>query len=118
MFRDGSRGVKSAIFDSSDEPVSLAGDGLDKARLLSIIPEHLPDPADGGIDAVVGVEENTLSPDPFDDLFPCNELSPVFNQEKEQLHGHRLELDGNPGRAQFVGSQIQLEIFPKLDSAG
>jgi len=118
LFRDGSRGVQNAVFDGRDEPISLARDGLDKARLLGIIAEHLPDPADCGIDTVVGIQEDAFTPDPFDDLFPRDQLSPVFNQEKQEFHGHRLEFDGNSGRAQFVGPHIQQEIASKTDRGG
>jgi hypothetical protein len=52
-----------------DEPVPFARDGLNESRLIRVIPEYLPDLTDRTINAVVGVEENTLAPDPLNNLF-------------------------------------------------
>jgi hypothetical protein len=54
----------------------------------------------------------------LDDLFPRDQLSPALNQEKQQLHGNRLEFKGNSGRAQFVRPHIQLEIVSESDAIG
>ena len=42
----------------------LPVNGLHEARLLRIILQHLANLADGRVDAVVGVEEYILAPDP------------------------------------------------------
>src|ERR1700694_2714141 len=57
-----------------DEPVSPARDGLHKAWLLRIVLHHLPNLADRGVDAAVGIEEDVLTPDPLDDLVAGDQL--------------------------------------------
>jgi hypothetical protein len=68
----GAAGLASTI--EAIKPVTPAGDGLHKARSLGVIFQHLSNLADGGVDAVVGVEENIFSPDSIDDLVAGDEL--------------------------------------------
>jgi hypothetical protein len=65
---------------------------LDKARLLCIIPQGLADLTDGAINAVVGIQENTLSPDALHDLLPRDQFPPALNQEKQKLHRDGVQL--------------------------
>jgi hypothetical protein len=41
-----------------DEAIALAGNGLDKAGLLGIIAQRLPNLAHGGINSVLGIDED------------------------------------------------------------
>src|SRR5262249_61083487 len=79
-----------------DESISLAGDRLHEAGLLRVVLERLADLADGGIDAVVRVEEDIPSPDPLDDPVPADELSLLFDEETQDLHGDALQLERPP----------------------
>ena len=76
-----------------DEPVSPPGDGLHEPGLFSIVLQYLANLADGGIDAVVGVEEDILAPDPLDDLVPGHQLTSLLDQEEQQFHGNPFELE-------------------------
>jgi hypothetical protein len=57
-----------------DEPVSPPRNRLHESRLLRIVLQHLPNLADGGIDAVIGIEENILAPDLLDDPVAGDQL--------------------------------------------
>src|SRR5258708_36336680 len=57
-----------------DELVSPPRNRLHESRLLRIVLQHLPNLADGGVDAVVGIKENILAPDPLDDPVSGNQL--------------------------------------------
>src|ERR1700731_1650278 len=98
-----------------DEPVSPPRDGLDEARLLRIILQHMANLADGRVDAVVSIEEYIRTPDPLDDLVPGDQLASPLYQEEQQFHGNPLQLENPAVAAQFISAQIQLEILPKPD---
>src|SRR6266851_1938915 len=102
-------------FNHSDEAVSPAGDGLYESRLLGVVLEYLANLADSGVDAVVGVEEDVLAPNPFDDLVAGHELPSGLNQEDQQLRRNPLQLQNPAGAAQFVGAQVKVEILAESD---
>ena len=83
--------------------------------MLGIILEHLADLADGGIDTVVGVEEDIFAPDLLDDLIPADELSVLRDQQQKQLHGNVFEFQGLARAAQFIGTEIKLKLAPESD---
>ena len=101
--------------DHGNEAVSPSGDGLHESRSLGVVLQYLANLADGGVDAVVGVEEDVLAPNPFYDLVTGHELPSSFNQEEQQLHGNSFQLERPAGAAQFVGAHVQVEILAELD---
>jgi hypothetical protein len=62
-----------------NETITPAGHGLYKARVLRIIIQHLPNLADGAVDAVVSIKKNALAPNLFDDLLSGNEFAALLN---------------------------------------
>jgi hypothetical protein len=47
--------------------------------------------ADGAPDAVIGVEENTLSPNPLDDFVAAHDLAVMLEQQNQDLQGDTLK---------------------------
>src|SRR5579884_634428 len=66
----------------SNESITLSCDRLNETRVLGIVSQRLSHLAYSGVDAVVAIEINVLSPDPPQDLFPADELAPVLDQEQ------------------------------------
>jgi hypothetical protein len=52
----------------------FAFDGLSCYWILGIISQYLPEFADGRIDAVIGIEEDVLTPNSFNDLLAGADL--------------------------------------------
>ena len=98
-----------------DEAIPPARDGLDESGVIGVIPEDAAELADGPVDAVVGIEEDLLPPDPLRDLFPGDQLSSSFHQQKQQIHRDALQLEHSAGAAQLVGPRVELEILPQSD---
>jgi hypothetical protein len=106
---------RAVVGHRSKETISLSSYGLYETWLFRIIPENLPDLADGTIDAVVCVEEGILAPDSFNDLLAGDQLASVHHQQKQELHGDALQLDRASRAAQLVETQVQFEIVAKSD---
>ena len=96
-----------------DETVSLPRDRLYEARLFGIILQDLPNLADRSVDAVVGVEEDILAPDPLNDVFPSDDLSPALNQDRQNLRRNALQFEHATGAAQGASGEIEVEILAK-----
>ena len=75
-----------------DEPVPFSGDCLDKGWIFRVVFENLTNFADCGIDAVIGVQEDILTPDPFDDVLSGYQLPFALDQQEQDLHGDSLQL--------------------------
>ena len=61
--------------DRRDKAIALPADGLKKSRLFGVILKNLADFANGGIDCVVGIEEDVLAPQLFHNFVPADQLS-------------------------------------------
>jgi hypothetical protein len=62
------------------EPVTLACYGQYEPWFFRVVSECPPDLADGGVNAVLGIEENLISPEPVDDLLSADNLPISFGQ--------------------------------------
>jgi hypothetical protein len=91
-------GRRTDLLYGSDKPVSPTGQRLDETRLLRVILEYLANLADGGIDAVVGVEEDIFAPDLFDNLVPADELPALRDQQEKKPMGMCSSFRGWPDR--------------------
>jgi hypothetical protein len=80
-----------------DEAISFATDGFNEARLFRIVLQYLADLADCPVDAVVGVQENVLTPYPINDLISGKKLPTMLDEKQQQLHGSGFELEHAPG---------------------
>ena len=92
-----------------------ARDCLHEAWSLRVIFEHLPNFPDGGVDAVVGVKEDILAPDPFYDLLPRDELTSLLDEQEQQVHWNPLQLEQTTRAPQLIAVRIELEIVSESD---
>ena len=93
-----------------DEAVSLAGDGLNEAGIFGVVFERLADFADGGVDAVLGIDEDILAPDAVDDFLTGDDGSILFHQKQEQFHGDALQFQDAAFAAEFEARGVELKI--------
>jgi len=82
----------------------------------------LLDFSDGGVDAMLGVDENILAPDSRDDLVAGDELALALHQEREDLHGDFLQLEDTNSPAQLVTAAVEFEFgeprYPRWHTQG
>lgn len=96
-------------FDGGDEAVAAAGEGLDEARVAGGVAEDLADAVDGGVDAVVEVDEGAIGPEGAGDLVAGEDLAGVLEEQKEQLKGLGVELEAKALAAQLAGGSVGFE---------
>jgi hypothetical protein len=66
--------------DWTDEAVAAAHDGLDETRLFRVVAKGLADFADGGIDTVLGVDEDFVAPEALGDLRASDDFAFAFRE--------------------------------------
>ncbi len=103
--------------DGRRQPVSLADDGLENARLVGVVLQGQANFADGGVDALPGVDEHAVAPELLDDLLSRHQLAFALRQQDEQFHGDSFQLDRAPAPPQFVTAKVELE-FVKFEDCG
>jgi hypothetical protein len=103
------------IYDWSDKTISLAADGLNEAGGIGIVFQGLADLADGGVDAVVGVEEDILTPDALDNLFPTDDLATFFDQKQEHRGRDAFEFEDTTAAGQLIAAGVKLDSFAQFD---
>jgi hypothetical protein len=69
----------------------------------------LANPADRRIDAIVGIEEDTLSPDRLADLFAGNKLPSPVEEQEQYLQRDTFQLLGPARSTQFEGNAVDFE---------
>lgn len=105
------------LWGDADEAVALAGDGLEEARVVGVFAEGVADFADGGVDAVLGVDEDFGVPEGAGDLVARDEAAAGGGEKDEELHGLAFETQGRAAAAQLEARAIQLKLA-ELDDAG
>jgi hypothetical protein len=78
------------------ESVASPGYGLDKSRLFGIVLKDLGDFPNSSIDGVIGIEEDVLAPQLFDDLFPRHQLASPLHQQEQNFRGDSFHLQRAP----------------------
>ena len=80
---------------------------MDEAWLVRVVFQGLADFADGGVDAVFGVDEDIFAPQTADDFLAGDDATLVLQKKDQQLHGDALE--GNALAFLGAASAAQLE---------
>src|ERR1022692_380840 len=65
------------------EPVTLACYGQYEPWFVRVVSECLADLADGGVNAVLGINEDIFSPKPLDDLLTGGDIALLFGQQDQ-----------------------------------
>ncbi|MGA7840384.1 MAG: hypothetical protein WCA34_05675 [Candidatus Acidiferrales bacterium] len=72
---------------------------------------------DGGIDAVVGIDEYVFAPDCPEDFFSRDETLAIFGEQEEQLQRDALQLDELAVLAKLKGTWVEFKAF-EMDGFG
>ena len=80
--------------------------------------QKMPQFADGGVDAVLGVDENFAGPEPLGDLGAGNKLTLARDKQDEQLHGLALHAQGLATVREFKTPAIEAEVGEFKDGTG
>jgi len=81
----------SRVMHRRQEAVPPAGDGLDKARILSAVSQCVSEPAHGRVETVVEVNKCVCGPQPALELFPRDHFSRPFQEQGKNLEGLLLQ---------------------------
>jgi hypothetical protein len=88
---------------------------LHKTGLLRVVLENVTDLPDGGVDAVIGVEEHTRAPDSLDDLATGDDLPTLLDQQQQKFRGNPLQLQPPARASQLISAGVQLEVVPESE---
>jgi hypothetical protein len=101
--------------DGGDETVTPADDGLDKLRIVGIVAEQVAELTDGGIDAVLGIDEDFARPEPIGDFAASDELTFPGGEQDEQLHRLALDAQGAAVAEQLERPAVEPEVTELID---
>jgi hypothetical protein len=88
---------------------------LYESRALGVILQRLPKFPDRAPDTVVGIQEDTLAPDPGNDLIPGNNLVPVFKQQEKDVERDTLKLQPMTATSESARTQVNLVALAEPD---
>jgi hypothetical protein len=108
--------MKINDFDGGEEAVAAAGEGLEEAWVGSGVAEGFSDAVDGGVDAVLEVDEGAVRPELTGDFFAGEKLAGARKEEAENLEGLGVELDTDALAAELAGGGIGLECAEAIAS--
>ena len=80
--------------DARDEAVAAPVQRFDEARPLGVVAEHGAQPLDGGVEAVLEVDERAVRPQPVAQLVARQQFARMFEHHRQ--HGERLILQPKP----------------------
>src|SRR5262249_11674219 len=95
--------------DWRDKAISPPVERLDKARVVSVVAERLPDAANGLVEALLEIDERIERPQLFLQLLTSNHLARPLQQQGEHIQRLPCELNLHSLPAQLSCSKIQFE---------
>lgn len=96
-------------FHGSKEAVAAAGECLDVAGAACAVAKGFSQTVDGGVDAVVVVDEGAIGPKLAADVFAGKQLAGALEKEKKDLEGLCGEPYPKTVAAKLAGGGICLE---------
>ena len=97
------------VFNGGYEAVTAAGEGFDEAGAGGGVAEGLAQAVDGGVDAVLGVDESAVGPKVAGDLVAGEQLAGVIEEQAEKLEGLDVETDADALTAELAGGGVDIE---------
>jgi hypothetical protein len=88
---------------------------LYKSRASGVVLQRLPKLPDGAPDAVVGIQVNTLAPNPGDDSGPGDNLVLVLNKQDKYLQRDTFQLQDVTAAAQPPETEVKLITIAEPD---
>jgi hypothetical protein len=101
----------------SDEAVSAACQGFDEAGARSGIAQDFAYFVDGGVEAVVEVDEGVGGPEFLLKIFAGHDFSGAVEEHGKDLEGLSLEAKFDAAFAEFAGVQVEFEDAEADDAA-
>src|ERR1700722_2679182 len=108
--------IAVAGIDGSEETISPARHGFDEPGILRRITEGVPQSPNGGVQAVIEIDEGVRRPEPVAQLLAGHDFAGLLQKLCQYLERLLLELDLQPLAAQFTGAQIEL-VYAETASA-
>ena len=102
-------------FDGGDKPVAAPVQCLDEPRIIGVIAERAPQPFDGGVQAVLEVDERSRRPQALTQLVASHDVTGPLDHHRENLEGLILKPDADAPLSQLARAQINLEGRESLD---
>jgi len=99
-----------------EEAIAAPGEGLNEPRVGRRVPECLPQLVDGGIEAVIEVDERVGRPQRLAELLPGHDLVGPRQERDEDPERPLLEADPGAAPPQLTGVEVGLE-HPEPDDA-
>ena len=93
-----------------DEAVAHPGDGLDELWFFRIVAEKMTEFADGGIDAVIGVNKDVAFPELLNNLPPRNQVSLARHQQDKQVERLGFNAQGSSPSEQLKTPAVKFEL--------
>jgi len=78
--------------------------------VFGIVAQDEPDLADGGVDAVLDIEENVFAPEALGDFFAGNELTLALGEKDEELHGELFDTQNALALLQDIARVVEYEV--------
>ena len=83
------------MFDGTDKAVSAASDGLDVAGIVGRVTEDPPELVHGSVETVLEIDKGAFAPDLIAELFACDYIPGMSEEEKEDLKGLAGQADAS-----------------------
>ena len=93
-------------FNGSHEAIAAAGQGLNESGIAGRVSEGLADAIDGGVHAVLVVDEGAVGPQLAGDFLARQQLAGPLQEQQEHLEGLRVQLDADALPAQLSGGGV------------
>ena len=111
------RAGRGAGGDGSDEAVAAFGESFDETGVVGFVGEGVAEFVDGGVEAVLEIDEGVFGPEALLELLACDDEAGVFEKDGEDLEGAILDFEADAGFAEFAGEQIGF-VGPEADDGG
>jgi hypothetical protein len=100
----------------SEKPVAAAGESSNKPGIFRGIAQGVAEAFDGGIEAVIEINEGVSRPQLGAQLFPGDQFARPGQEKRQDLEGLVLEPDFGAVPAKFPGTEVSLK-YPKGNEA-
>src|SRR5216683_570474 len=97
------------LFDRSNEPVTAAGQGLDKARAVRGVAQHFPEPHHGVVQSVIEIDKSVAWPKALTQFVAGNDFARLFEKDGQNLKRLFGKLEAQTMLAQFEGFKVKIE---------
>src|SRR5207253_6392605 len=95
--------------DWGNEPIAALRQRLDEARVFGRIAQSLTEPVDGGIEAVIEVDERVSRPQTLPQLVASDDIAAALEQQDEDVERAAAQLHAAPLFHELARAAVNLE---------